>query len=221
MAKRKSYNNIDIVITGNVAWCDELSWTEKILYGIVRGLTRNDYYCCYASNEHLGERIGRDESAVRRYLRALEKLGFIRRADAYVEDDYGGIYYTRAIVPTDMLKKFEQKRDEMKDLKGSQKNTTKAGKITRPQAGKNTRLNINMLPYKEKYISITNNEVRDNPQTPLQGGNNAVASVKPEQFEILGEFQNVRLTQSQRAALRGEFGPDMLSALIEQLDAYI
>lgn len=221
MAK-KAYSNIDIVIPCHVAWCDdaEMIWDVKLCYGLIRGMCRNDYYCCYASNEYLAEQLRKTERTVRRFLEILERKGFIYRTDTYIIDKFDKIMFTRAIVPTDLKRQFEKKKDMMLDLKGSLKNAPRAEINCHPRADKNVH-QIYKDIHIEKNITSTNTKIGINPQPPCQGGNNAVTSVETEPFEVLGNFGNVRLTQSQRAAFKGEFGDDMLSVLIEQLDAWI
>ncbi len=214
--------NSDIVIAGNVGWRDDLSWDVKVFYGIVRVLSKNDYYCCYASNEYLLDVIKKDnDSTLRRYMKQLEDIDVIKRDSIYIADEYGNYHYMRAIVPTELFTKFSKKKDEMLDLKGSLKNTSMTVQKCTPTPCKNAHHIINMYPYKENNKSFTNNEDIYNPQTPLQGGDQSATLVEPEQFEVLGKFGNVRLTQSQRTAFRGEFGAELASALIEQLSAYI
>lgn len=223
MANKKSYSNIDIVITGNVACRKELSWTVRILYGLIRGLTRNDYYCCYASNEYLCERMEKgNASTVGRYLKKLEEIGVIKReTNAYIIDERGKIQRVRAVVLTELYDKFKKKQNEVLDLKGSIKNRDKVCKIAQADLCNSAHQIINMYPCKENKELLTNNKVRDNPQTPLQGGNQAATLLEAEPFEVLGKFGNVRLTKSQKAALSGEFGESLTLSLIEQLDCYI
>lgn len=223
MANKKSYSNIDIVITGNVACRKELSWTVRILYGLIRGLTRNDYYCCYASNEYLCERMEKgNASTVGRYLKKLEEIGVVKREpNAYIFDERGKIQRVRAVILTELYDKFKKKQDVMLDLKGSIKNRDKVCKIAQADLCNSAYQSINMYPCKENNKFITNNKVRDNPQTPLQGGEQAATLVETERLEVLGKFGNVRLTKSQKAGLIGEFGESFTLALIEQLSAYI
>ena len=223
MANKKSYSNIDIVITGNVACRKELSWTVRILYGLIRGLTRNDYYCCYASNEYLCERMEKgNASTVGRYLKKLEEIGVVKREpNAYILDERGKIQRVRAVVLTELYDKFKKKQDVMLDLKGSIKNKDKVCKIAQADLCNSAYQSINIYPCKENNKSITNNKVRDNPQPPYKGGEQAATLVEAEQFEVLGEFGNVRLTKSQKAGLIGEFGESLTLSLIEQLDSYI
>ncbi|MCM1533716.1 MAG: helix-turn-helix domain-containing protein [Corallococcus sp.] len=212
---KKEFNNIDIVITGNVAWQDNLSWDVKILYGVIRGLTRNDFYCCYASNDYLAETMGKKARTIRSFLNELEDLGFIQRDYAYIDCDDGKIRRKRAIVPSDLYSRFEEKRAEMREAyEASKIIPAKGGKKLPPEGGKNLPPNNKCLPNIKSKEDIT-------PKPPYKGGRQKATLTEPERFETLGEFQNVRLTESQKAALKGEFGPDMLSALIEQLDAYI
>lgn len=216
MEGQQPYSNIDIVITGNVAWRDDLAWDVKIFYGIIRGLVKNDYYCCYASNEYLCKVLQKgDDRTVRRYINALKQAGVIVTDNIYLPNEHGKYFYSRAIVPTELYKKFEQKKNEMLDLKGSLKKCPMGGQKCPPTPGKNVRPYINNTPCKE------NSEAYINPQTPLQGGEQAVTLFEPEQEEVLGKFGNVRLTESQKAAFKSEFGSEMLSSLVEQLDSYI
>lgn len=219
--KRKPYNNIDIVITGNVAWCDELTWDERIFYGVVRGLTRNDYYCCYASNKRLAEQMGKSERTIRAFMKKLEDAGFVLRDYAYIQYD-NKICRLRAIVPKDLERQFLKQREIMIDAKTASKIITPmGGEKLPPTSGEKLPPNIlNKRPYRKNSTS-TNIEVETNPQTPLQGGNRKDTLVEPEQFELFGKEQNVRLTKSQRATLSEEFGADLAQSLIEQFSAWI
>ena len=161
-----------------------------------------------------------DESTIRRYLSVLESNALIKRDNTYYIDDYGGFQYTRALVPTDMYDKFLKKKDEILDLKGSQKNKHKTVQNCTPTPCKNAHQILNMLPCEKNKTNTFTSSIY-NPQTPLQGGDQAVTLVETEQFETFGKFNNVRLTQSQRTAFSEEFGEKTLSALIEQLSSYI
>ena len=218
--QKRTHNN-DVVIPANVFWRDDLQLDVKVLYAIIRVLSKNDYYCCFASNEYLCETLKReDTSTIRRYLSVLENAKLIVRDNIYTIDDYGGFKYSRALVPIDLHAKFLKKKDEMLDLKGSQKNTRKGVQNCTPTPCKNAHQILNTLPYEKNKTNTSTSSIY-NPQTPLQGGDNAVTLVKPERYEVFGTFGNVRLTQSQRKAFSEEFGADMLSSLIEQLSAYI
>lgn len=218
MKKERQFNNIDIVITGNVAWRDDLAWDVKIFYGIIRGLVKNDYYCCFASNEYLCDVLQKgDDRTIRRYILALKLAGVIVTDHIYLPDQHGKYFYTRAIIPTELFKKFEQKKNEMLDLKGSLKKCPVGGQKCPPTPDKNVRPYLNKEPCKKN----TNIKAYIIPQTPLQGGEQSDTLVEPEQFEILGKFNNVRLTKSQKTELIREFGDSLTSALIEQLDSYI
>lgn len=220
MKKVQQSNNIDIVITGNVAWRDDLDWDVKVFYGIIRGLVKNDYYCCYASNEYLCQALQKDnDSTIRRYLKALKRAGVIVTDNIYVRDDYGELFYTRALVPTELYKKFEKKKDEMIDLKRSLKKCPMTVQKCTPTPCIDARQILNSKPCKK---IITNNSEADiNPQPPCKGGQQAEALIEPEQIKTFGEFGNVRLTESQREAFKREFGSELALALIEQLSAYI
>lgn len=223
MEQQRPSNNIDIVITGNVAWNDSLSWDVKILYGLVRGLTRNDVYCCYASNDYLAEKMNKSARTIRTFLNELEAEGYIVRDYAYVEcSNDGKIRRLRAVVPKDLYDKFLKIREEMQDAKerASKKIRSKGGEKFPPVGGEKFPPTI-LKEYPYKNIISTNIEEGINPQTPLQGGEQAATLIETEQFEVLGKFDNVRLTKSQKAGLIGEFGSELASALIEQLSAYI
>lgn len=222
MEKQRPSNNIDIVITGNVAWNDSLSWDVKILYGVVRGLTRNDFYCCYAGNDYLAEQMNKSARTIRTFLNELEAEGYIVRDYAYIECNDGKIRRKRAVVPKDLYDKFLIIREEMQDAKerASKKICSKGGENLPPVGGEKFPPTI-LKEYPCENIISSNTEVRTNPQTPLQGGEQAVTLVENEQFEAFGKFGNVRLTKAQKAGLLGEFGSELTSALIEQLDSYI
>jgi len=219
---KKLYNNIDIVITGNVAWCDDLTWDERIFYGVIRGLTRNDYYCCYASNEHLAEQMGKSGRTIRTFISRLEQAGFVFRSHAYIKCDDGKTRRMRAIVPTDLEKQFIKQRNIMTDAKAaSQKISPKGGEKFPPTSGEKFPPNILIeYPCRKSPLS-TNIEAEYNPQPPLQGGDQKAALVEPEQYQLVGKDKNVRLTESQRTALSEEFGADLAQSLIEQLSAWI
>lgn len=223
MEKQRHSNNIDIVITGNVAWNDSLSWDVKILYGLIRGLTRNDYFCCYAGNDYLAEQTNKSARTIRTFLNELETEGYIVRDYAYVEcTNDGKIRRFRAVVPKDLYDKFLKIREEMKDAKerASKKICSKGGEKFPPVGGEKFPPTI-LKKYPCKNIISTNIEEGINPQTPLQGGEHSATLIEPEQFEAFGEFGNVRLTKSQKAGLIGEFGSELALALIEQLSAYM
>lgn len=218
--QKRTHNN-DLTIPSNVAWRDDLSWEIKVFYGIIRVLSKNEYYCCFASNEYLCETLKKaDNSTIRRYLSTLESKELIKRDNTYVIDEYGNYQYSRALVPIDLYNKFLKKKDETLDFKGSQKNSRKTVQNCTPTPCKNAHQILNMLPCEKNNTNHITSSLY-NPQTPLQGGNNAVASVENEQFEVLGKFGNVRLTKTDKTAFKGEFGAAMLSSLVEQLDCYI
>ncbi|MCM1289624.1 MAG: helix-turn-helix domain-containing protein [Corallococcus sp.] len=218
----KPKSNIDIVITGNVAWLD-IQRDAKFLYGIIRGLTRNDNYCCYAANAYLAELLDvSEESTVRRYLRQLKALGALYCTNGYIIAENGKtVFRQRLIVLSELRKKFERKQEELRDLhdKSCKKNAVQAGKNNRPEAGNSARLNINKeLPCKENIIT-TNNKKRNNPQPPCKGAEKAIEQT--EQYLVLGKYANVRLTERQKGELVTEFGSSLALSLIEQLSCYI
>ena len=141
------HRNNDIVIAGNIGWRDDISWDVKVFYGIVRALSQNGYYCCYASNDYLLNVMKKDDdSTIRRYLKQLETLEVVKRDNIYIADEYGNYHYMRAIVPTELFSKFEQKKNEMLDLKGSQKITPKTVQNCTPTPCNNAHQIINMSP---------------------------------------------------------------------------
>lgn len=224
MEKQQQFSNIDIVITGNVAWRDELAWDIKIMYGVIRGLTRNDYYCCYASNDYLAEIMRKSPRTVRGFLNELESYDFIRRDYAYIECNDGKIRRKRAIVPSDLYYKFAEKRFEMVDAYEASKNiSSKGGKKLPRKGGEKLPPNNKCIPYSKIKEDIT-------PKPPT-GALQAVTSVETkaatlfepatEPIKMFGTFGNVRLTDAQARAFRGEFGNDLADSLIEQLDSYI
>lgn len=218
---QKRTRNNDVTIPANVFWRDDLTWEMKALYAVIRVLSKNDYHCCFASNEYLCDTMKKaDESTIRRYLSKLENEEFIKRDNIYVIDDYGGFKYSRALIPIDMYPKFLKKKDEMLDLKGSQKNAPMTVQNCTHTPCKNARQILNMLPC-EKNNTLYNQGSIYNPQPPCQGGDQAATLVENEQYEVFGTFGNVRLTQSQRTAFREEFGETKLLELIEQLSTYI
>lgn len=218
--QKRTHNN-DVVIPANVFWRDDLQLDVKVLYAIIRVLSKNDYYCCFASNEYLCDTLKKeDTSTIRRYLIVLENAKLIERDNIYVIDDYGGFKYSRALVPIDLHAKFLKKKDEMLDLKGSQKNTRKGVQNCTPTPCENAHQILNTLPCEKNKANNTTGSIY-NPQTPLQGGDNAVTLVESEQYVVFGTFGNVRLTQSQRTAFSEEFGEGKALALIEQLSAYL
>ncbi len=218
--QKRTHKN-DLVIAGNVAWRTDLSWDIKILYGVIRVLSKNEYYCCFASNDYLCETLQKDNgSTIRRYLNKLEQLELIKRDSTYIIDDYDNFQYSRAIVPTDFYNKFSKKKDEILDLQRSLKNNPKGVQNCTPTACKNAHHILNMLPIKENNTTNTTSSIY-NPQPPCKVGNNADTLIGSSQIHILGTFGNVRLTEYERTAFSGEFGEGLASALIEQLDAYI
>ncbi len=216
----KPYNNIDIVITGNVAWCDALTWDEKICYGVIRGLTRNDFYCCYASNQHLAEQLNKTERTVRSFLKRLEEQCFIVRDYGYIECENGKIRRLRVIVPKELWNKFIKQREIMQDAyKASKKIPSKGGKKFPPLGGKKFPPELEINKPCKNNIFISNNKERNNPQPPCKGADKAV--YPEQQFKLYGKEQNIPLTEQQHKALEEEFGATLISSLIEQLSAYI
>lgn len=218
----KTKQNIDIVITGNVAWLD-IAWSPKILYGLIRGLTRNDNYCCYATNAYLAEKLEvENESTVRRYLTKLKSLGVVYCTDGYITAEDGNVVYRhRLIVLSELRKKFEKQQDLLRDL--NNKSRTKKCSLPvqncTPEPVQNCTGDRNkVLPCKNNYI-YSNNKERINPQPPCKGANKAVEQT--EQYLALGKYQNVRLTEFQKGELVREFGSDLVLSLIEQLSCYI
>lgn len=55
---------------------EELSESQKILCGVVNGLTRERGYC-FASNEYLGNYLGKSERTISRALKELQRAGYI------------------------------------------------------------------------------------------------------------------------------------------------
>ncbi len=221
MARSKT-NSIDIVITGNVAWNDELSWLERLLYGVIRGLTRNDYYCCYASNEYFAELLKRDESIIRRALATLEGIGVIYRSKGWVLLDNGKMdYQRRMIVLTEHKAKFESEQEKMLDLreKSSKKNAVQVGKNARLLIGKNAHHNKSIYPY-EKDIINNNIKKEITPVPPYKGALQGDVIQHGENL-VFGKYGNVRLTASEYGELCREFGEELTCSLIERLDARI
>lgn len=217
----KPKSNIDIVITGNVAWLN-IQRDAKFLYGIIRGLTRNDNYCCYAANAYLAELLDvEDERTVRRYLEQLKALDTLYCTDGYILAENGKIVFRqRLIVLSELRRKFEKKQEELRGLhdKPRKKNAVQAGNSVRAGAGNSVRLNINkVLPYENNTSS--NNKKRNNPQPPCEGAEKA--HEQTEQYLALGKYENVFLTELQKGELVREFGSDMALSLIEQMSAKI
>ncbi len=219
----KPKQNIDIVITGNVAWLDNVSWSVKILYGLIRGLTRNDNYCCYASNAYLSEKIGvKSESTIRRYLAKLRKIGVIECYGGYIVAENDAIVYKeRLIVLSELQKKFNEKQELLQDLnnKSRKKNSVRACNSARAQACNSAPLNINNVIPCSNNNNLINNKGRNTPQPPCKGAKKAVEQT--EQFLTFGKYENVLLTEQQKGVLGKEFGEDLALSLIEQLSAYI
>lgn len=215
--------DIDVHIPSNIAWCvdEEISLDVKFLGGVIYELSRNKYWCCWASNENLGNRLGKSERGIRRYIELLETKGFVKRIYAEIRDSDGKIRCRRTIVPTEFLKKFETMQNKMQDLKGSQKNTQRADKVDLSRADKVDRLYIkDKYPYEKNITKEIIKEGYISTPTPSKGFE-AARLVETEQFDTFGKFENVHLTQSQKAALVEEFGADMVPVLIEQLSSYI
>ncbi len=202
--------SVDIIITGDVAWTENLPWETKLFYGVIRGYCRNDFYCCYASNEYLAAVFNKDVRSVSRMLSKLEKEGFIIRARGYVLSEEGDIFYSqRLIVPTNLQKQFEKVQDLMLDAKSNKKNALRVDKIVNPGIDKIVNPNRKNNPYKNN----SNQQDRNNPLPP--------AGENGEPYLTLGKGENVLLTESQKVSLVREFGEDLVLSLIEQLSAYI
>jgi|SRR5690349_5060029 len=66
------------VIPGEVMHDPDLTIYEKMLYGLISGLS-NKYGHCFASNEWIGKIIGLQERQIQRYLKKMEMAGYLRR----------------------------------------------------------------------------------------------------------------------------------------------
>lgn len=66
---------IGVYIPGFIANREDLTRTEKYVYGIVNGLSQKDGYC-YASNYYLAQKAGCSESTVTRAVSKIKDLGF-------------------------------------------------------------------------------------------------------------------------------------------------
>ena len=61
----------------------QLSYPEKILYGVIVRLAMNDERRCFASNKAFAEIMGCSKSSVVRWLDNLERFGYIKRRLQY------------------------------------------------------------------------------------------------------------------------------------------
>lgn len=76
-------SNYYAIITAEVRYCDKLSSSEKLFFAEITALT-NKTGECWASNKHFAELYGVDPSTVSKWVKSLEKNGFIKVR--YVKD---------------------------------------------------------------------------------------------------------------------------------------
>lgn len=69
----------DIVLPSHLLLNENLEANAKLFYGVIRNLTRQCGYC-YACNSYLATQMNVQERAIRRWLQALEKEGYITRS---------------------------------------------------------------------------------------------------------------------------------------------
>lgn len=87
-----------------LGWClippyilarEDLSLSEKVLFGIILGLADKDGYC-FASNTWLGKQIGLSKIRISHLISHLKELGLIR---VELERDENGKIIQRKIYP--------------------------------------------------------------------------------------------------------------------------
>ena len=80
------------IIPANIRYDDNLSASEKLMYGELTCLTNKLGYC-YASNNYFAKLYGKDPSTISRWVKNLEKLRYIT-----VSYEYEGKQITRRII---------------------------------------------------------------------------------------------------------------------------
>ena len=71
------YGLPNIVIPAEVIFNENLTWTERALFGFVQNLTRNEYGFAWVSNRMLGRHIGCNPKTVSTMLSKLHKEGYL------------------------------------------------------------------------------------------------------------------------------------------------
>lgn len=66
-----------VVLEYDVLDCEELTNTEKLLYGYIVALSQNNKGCCFASNDVLCQMMNLSKSQLKRCLSTLKKYNFI------------------------------------------------------------------------------------------------------------------------------------------------
>lgn len=84
--KENNQSSLYYVIPAEIMHSKELSMEEKLLYGLISGLSNKHGYC-FASNEWFQEELNISESSLKKYLHNLEKSGYITRKMTSLENN--------------------------------------------------------------------------------------------------------------------------------------
>ena len=76
--KKPEFSPKGVWIPGEVAFNEDLSFTERFVFWIVEGLDNEETHC-FASNEYIAGIMGVKESTIRNSISKLVKKGYLRR----------------------------------------------------------------------------------------------------------------------------------------------
>lgn len=65
---------------------ENITYPEKILYGVVLRLSQNAEHRCFASNQYLADIMKCSKSSITKWLDSLERNGYIKRQLIYSKD---------------------------------------------------------------------------------------------------------------------------------------
>lgn len=78
--------NTFIIVPPHIVGDDNLTVTEKMLFGLINGLT-SKYGYCFATNGYLGSQIGLSDGRVSKHISKLEKKGYLRLVITKIKKD--------------------------------------------------------------------------------------------------------------------------------------
>lgn len=176
---------------------DALSNSQKILLINLIGLSHQEGYC-WASDKYLMEKLGVSLSTLKRELRQLEELHYIRRY-SYKE----GMIQKRKIYVTNA---FSKKVCGVSPM-------TPPGGHPRPSEG------VTSDPHNN--ISINNRKISKEIQSEPRKVSKSVADAPSLPKISFGEFKRVKLSSEDYEDLCERLGKDHLEEIIDNLDAWL
>jgi len=145
MTEESKSPNYYAILTADVRYNNKLKPSEKLLYAEITALTSEQGFC-WATNDYFAELYNVTDVAVSRWIKALEKHGFLR-----IEYDRNGTYVTqRRLYPlTKMLMAINQNVNGTVNQKVN-------GAVNQKVKENNLILNNLIINNKDIYINIIN-----------------------------------------------------------------